>query len=283
MVVYQHFKEAQRAIRELNESELEGRTIYVQPDTGGAREPSGDNRSSRGNNTNNNNNSQYGVYVGNLPYECSQQALENLFRSCGSIVNVSVMEDPRTGRKKGFGVVAFSNQRAMDNAIRKFDGRDFQGRTLTVRPDKKAGESSSNDNGNHRSSGGGGGNEFKVFIGNLDYDCSWQDLKDLVKKQCGHVEHVDIPTKGWGIATFDRHRDGAAAISKLDKVVFQKRALEVRWDRGSSSGKPEAGRERSAKPAPKKPKKPQNEDNDAMKGGEEDFANRMDMALSAGR
>ena len=246
LIKYQHPKEAQRAIQELNESELEGRKIFVQPDNGNPRDSNNGRGSNAGRGSNDsqrfpgerNNDppSQYGVYVGNLPYECSWQALKDFFKSCGFIERAEVMEDSNTGRKKGFGVVSFSHERAMENAIRKFNGRDFQGRTLEVRRDKKSSSSNSsgnlhNNNDDNRAPEGGG---FKVYVGNLDYDCSWQDLKDFVQRKCGRVEHVDIPKRGWGLVTFGTHREGKAAIADLDRALFENRSLEVRWDRDNS-------------------------------------------------
>eukprot|EP00531_Pseudo-nitzschia_arenysensis_P007146 CAMPEP_0116130994 /NCGR_PEP_ID=MMETSP0329-20121206/8774_1 /TAXON_ID=697910 /ORGANISM="Pseudo-nitzschia arenysensis, Strain B593" /LENGTH=454 /DNA_ID=CAMNT_0003625405 /DNA_START=56 /DNA_END=1420 /DNA_ORIENTATION=- len=229
LITYQHPKEASRAIKELNETELEGRKIFVQPDTkvndeGRRVEPSTAN----------------GVYVGNLPYECSWQALKDFFKTCGYIERAEVMEDPQTGRKKGFGLVYFSNERGVENAIRKFHGTDFQGRTLEVRPDKKSGGNNNNSNApsssrNNNNNNDGSG-DFKVFFGNLDFNCSWQDLKDFVQKRCGRVEHADIPKKGWGVVSFANRRDAGNAISQLDRVVFQNRTLEVRWDRDSGNG-----------------------------------------------
>jgi RNA recognition motif-containing protein len=240
VVKYQHFKEAQRAIQDLNESQLDGRTIFVQPDNGNPRDSnngSSSNDSQRfAGERNSDPPSQYGVYVGNLPYECSWQALKDFFKSCGFIERAEVAEDPSTGRKKGYGMVYFSNERAMDNAIRKFDGRDFQGRNLEVRRDKKSPGNTSSGNRNINSSSRISENgEFKVYFGNLDFDCSWQDLKDLVQKRCGRVERTEIPKRGWGLVTFATRRDAAAAISAFDKVVFKNRALEVRWDRDKSS------------------------------------------------
>mmetsp|Transcript_31608 Transcript_31608/g.74385 ORF Transcript_31608/g.74385 Transcript_31608/m.74385 type:complete len:469 (-) Transcript_31608:408-1814(-) len=247
IVKYQHPREAQRAIEELNESELEGRTIFVQPDNGNPREqrdrdPPNKNYNDRNNDRNNDRyndryndrasdppRSEFGVYVGNLPYECSWQALKDFFKSCGTIERAEVMEDSKTGRKKGFGVVYFATERAMNNAIQKFDGRDFQGRALEVRKDKK---SSIKESDNNASNGNDG---FRIFIGNLDFDCSWQDLKDLAQRRCGKVEHADIPNRGWGIVTFASHRDGANAISRLDGFVFKDRKLEARWDRDIKS------------------------------------------------
>mmetsp|Transcript_10097 Transcript_10097/g.21227 ORF Transcript_10097/g.21227 Transcript_10097/m.21227 type:complete len:472 (+) Transcript_10097:94-1509(+) len=236
LVKYQNPREAQRAIQELNESELEGRKIFVQPDNGHSREPNNNGRSSNSSSQqfvgerNNDPQSQHGVYVGNLPYECSWQALKDFFKSCGYIDRAEVMEDPNTGKKKGYGVVYFSNERAMENAVRKFNGRDFQGRTLEVRRDKKSLRSAPSGNPNNNSNSPEG---FKLYFGNLDYDCSWQDLKDLVQRRCGRVEHAEIHKRGWGVVTFATHRDGAVAISALDKFVFQNRPLEVRWDRDS--------------------------------------------------
>ena len=238
VVKYQHPKEAQRAIRELNESLLDDRKIFVQPDTssrdsssnsnnnGGGSRGSGDVSRHENNNTSSSGGSN-GIYVGNLPYECSWQALKDFFRSCGQIDRADVIEDPVTKRKKGWGVVFFSNDRSVETAIRKFHGADFQGRTLEVRRDKKSSQQQQPRGGNDDNDN----DEFKLHVGNLDYDCSWQDLKDLVQNRCGQVEHADIPKRGWGVVTFATHRDGAAAISRLDGSVFQNRPLEVRWYR----------------------------------------------------
>lgn len=222
LVTYQHPKEAQRAISELNESELEGRTIFVQPDNKPG-DTGGDPRTNNQHSTNN----EYSIFVGNLPYECSWQALKDYFKSCGYIERAEVMEDPKTGKKKGFGTITFSNERGMDNAIRRFHGSDFQGRTLEVRPDKKS--SAPSNNKNNPSSG-----EYKVFFGNLDFDCSWQQLKDFIQKRCGTVEHVDIPNKGYGVATFATRREAEKAMDSCDNIMFQNRPIDVRWDRESN-------------------------------------------------
>lgn len=237
LVTYQNPKEAQRAIRELNESHLEGRTIFVQADNNQSRDPnSNDNyqggedsrqRSSSGGGGSSS--SPQGIYVGNLPFETSWQDLKDLFKSCGTIDRADVMEDAATGRKKGFGVVTFTNDRAVDNAIRKFHGANYEGRVLEVRLDKRsaaAGVTVTNNNNSNE----GSDDKHCVFVGNLDYECSWQDLKDYVQQRCGRVEHADIPKRGFGILSFASRRDGASAISQLDGSVFQSRTLEARWD-----------------------------------------------------
>mmetsp|Transcript_13828 Transcript_13828/g.29051 ORF Transcript_13828/g.29051 Transcript_13828/m.29051 type:complete len:490 (-) Transcript_13828:205-1674(-) len=238
IVKYQNPREAQRAIQDLNESELEGRTIFVQPDNGNQRENRDQDFSNSNSNYNNRasdsppHSAEYGVFVGNLPFECSWQALKDFFKSCGPIDRAEVVEDPKTGRKKGFGMLYFATERAMNNAINKFDGRDFQGRTLEVRKDKKSLNSQGDNNISNEGTSTRSG--FRIFVGNLDFDCSWKEVKDLVQRRCGRVEHADIPKRGWGIVTFATHRDGAEAISRLDGIIFNNRKLEVRWDRDSS-------------------------------------------------
>ncbi len=227
LVTYQHPKEAQRAINELNESELEGRTIFVQPDN----KPADMGRDERSSSNNKNNHSEHSVFVGNLPYECSWQALKDYFKSCGYIERAEVMEDPKTGKKKGFGTITFSNERGMNNAIRNFHGRDFQGRALEVRPDKKASLPNNNNNNNNNNSQP----EYKVYFGNLDFNCSWQQLKDFIQQQSGPVEHVEIPKKGWGVATFATRKDAVTAIESMDNLMFQTRHIAVRWDRDSDA------------------------------------------------
>jgi len=256
VVQYQHPKEAKRAISELNESLLDGRKIFVQPDNNPRESSSPSNNNGGGGggggearrHENTSSAVSYGIYVGNLPYECSWQSLKDFFKSCGSIDRADVTEDPVTKRKKGWGVVYFSTDRAVETAIRKFHGTDFQGRTLEVRRDKKSSSSSSmkpvqqqqSRSNNNLSNFAEEDEKFLIFVGNLDYDCSWQDLKDLVQQRCGRVLHADIPKRGWGIITFATHREGAAAISKLDGNIFQNRPLEVRWNRkvGSSNDEP---------------------------------------------
>merc|ERR1711971_304769 len=121
IVTYQHVKEAQRAIRELQDSVLDGRPIFVRED----REAADTNASG----------SQ--LFVGNLNFDTSWQDLKDHFRQSGDVERVEVIED-RDGRKKGFGTVKFYKQKDASNAIRRLNGLELQGRRLEVRLDLKA-------------------------------------------------------------------------------------------------------------------------------------------------
>lgn len=79
------------------------------------------------------------LYVGNLPYNTTQDDLRSLFASYGDVVDAVVITDRATGRSKGFGFVEFATEEAAKAAVEKMNGSDIEGRKLVVniaRPQK---------------------------------------------------------------------------------------------------------------------------------------------------
>ena len=72
------------------------------------------------------------IYVGNLPFEVTEDALQVAFTEHGEVSTARVITDRMTGRPRGFGFVEMPNSTEAEAAIRAFNGKDFQGRTLTV-------------------------------------------------------------------------------------------------------------------------------------------------------
>jgi cold-inducible RNA-binding protein len=95
------------------------------------------------------------IYIGNLPYQATEQDVQTLFAQFGDIENVAIIKDRDTGRPKGFGFVTFAAQNSAQDAL-KMDGQDFQGRPIKVSmaKEKAAGEGS---NGGRRAGGSNGG------------------------------------------------------------------------------------------------------------------------------
>jgi cold-inducible RNA-binding protein len=75
------------------------------------------------------------VYVGNLPYQLSDDDLIAFFESGGisadAIDDIALIKDRETGRLRGFGFVTFVNQEAVDQAL-KMDGNEMNGRPLRI-------------------------------------------------------------------------------------------------------------------------------------------------------
>ena len=100
------------------------------------------------------------LYIGNLPFSATEQALSDLFSQCGTVESTKIVTDRETGRSKGFGFVEMSTDEEASDAISKLNGSDCEGRTITVseaRPmvprEKRPGSF-----GGPRGGNGGGGN-----------------------------------------------------------------------------------------------------------------------------
>ena len=72
------------------------------------------------------------LYVGNLPYNTSEEDLKELFGAHGTVTSVSLINDRETGRSRGFGFVEMSNQAEGQDAIAQLDGKEVDGRELKV-------------------------------------------------------------------------------------------------------------------------------------------------------
>jgi len=98
------------------------------------------------------------IYVGNLSYQTTEGDLSTLFEEVGQVDSVSVITDRDTGRSKGFAFVEMSSEDA-DKAIAQLNGKELDGRTLTVNEARPREERSGNrgGRGGGRNSGGRGG------------------------------------------------------------------------------------------------------------------------------
>jgi RNA recognition motif-containing protein len=71
------------------------------------------------------------LYVGNLPFTATDEAVHALFSKHGTVEKVSLITDRDTGRPRGFGFVEMSNADA-SRAMQALNGTDFDGRSLKV-------------------------------------------------------------------------------------------------------------------------------------------------------
>lgn len=93
------------------------------------------------------------IYVGNLPFNTTNESLSELFSQFGTVESSKIVTDRDTGRSKGFGFVEMSTSDEAQAAIDKLHGTEVGGRNITVneaRPMEKR--------DNHHRGGGGGFN-----------------------------------------------------------------------------------------------------------------------------
>jgi RNA recognition motif-containing protein len=72
------------------------------------------------------------LYVGNLTYSTTDAALRQMFEAHGSVTSAQVIMDRDTGRSKGFGFVEMGNDQEAQAAIAALNGKQVDGRALTV-------------------------------------------------------------------------------------------------------------------------------------------------------
>jgi len=244
IVEFETAEGAQRAVLTLNDTELLGRQIFVREDReegsgggyytqqtggagagggggGGGRFATGGDAQSRR------------VYVGNLSWDVAWQDLKDHMRQAGEVVFAEVMSEP-DGRSKGCGIVEFATAAEAEEAISTLTDTDLKGRMIFVREDRET-----------TSGGGGGGAVFggyhgrggtSVYVGNLAYETSWQDLKDHMRK-AGNVDQANVlqdengRSKGCGIVRYQRPQDASRAIRELQNTMLNGRPIFVREDR----------------------------------------------------
>lgn len=79
------------------------------------------------------------LFVGGLSWDTKDEALAEFFAQIGEVEEAKIITDRVTGRSKGFGFVTMKNAEDADKAIAELNGKELDGRTLTVnkaRPQK---------------------------------------------------------------------------------------------------------------------------------------------------
>lgn len=95
------------------------------------------------------------LYVGNLSFRTSSEELTELFAQAGTVESASVVEDRETGRSRGFGFVEMSSREEAEAAINQFNGKEINGRVLTVNEAKPRENRGGGGFGGGRNGGGG--------------------------------------------------------------------------------------------------------------------------------
>eukprot|EP00574_Skeletonema_japonicum_P006995 CAMPEP_0201726064 /NCGR_PEP_ID=MMETSP0593-20130828/9245_1 /ASSEMBLY_ACC=CAM_ASM_000672 /TAXON_ID=267983 /ORGANISM="Skeletonema japonicum, Strain CCMP2506" /LENGTH=203 /DNA_ID=CAMNT_0048217531 /DNA_START=61 /DNA_END=672 /DNA_ORIENTATION=- len=196
------------------------------------------------------------VYVGNLAWSVSWQDLKDHMRDAGDVQYSKVLTD-RDGRSKGCGIVEFSTVEGAQDAIEKLTDTELKGRKIFVREDREDGKRGGGAPRAPKAEGGAaeGGESApaaaaassapasasdkvegsQLFIGNLSWDTTWQELKDYFAT-VGDVQYSNVAVgrdgrkKGFGFIRFATAEEASQAIEKMNGVEFMGRNIEVRLD-----------------------------------------------------
>lgn len=231
IVKFQTVEDAQNAIDTLNNTELNGRSIFIRED----REKRSTSK-----------NSNCRVYVGNLSWNVKWQDLKDHMKEAGEVVHADVLES-YNGRSRGCGLVEYSTEEEAQNAIDTLHDTELDGRMIFVREDRepnsgsigsfaKGGSRQNNNSRSHQNYDNDNGGNTKLYVGNLSFETTWQDLKDHFSA-FGQVEFAEViegndgRSRGFGLVRYLNQDDANTAIKELNQTDFDGRTIEVRYDR----------------------------------------------------
>lgn len=72
------------------------------------------------------------LYVGNLPFSCTENDLREPFSDCGTVTSVKIITDRDTGKSKGFAFVEMSTEEEAADVITNFNGATLDGRQMMI-------------------------------------------------------------------------------------------------------------------------------------------------------
>lgn len=96
------------------------------------------------------------LFVGNLPFSATEGDVLDLFKGAGEVVRCELIMDKMTNRSRGFAFVEMASQDEANKAVEEFNGKEFQGRAMTVN-EARPREDRPRGGGGFGGGGGGGG------------------------------------------------------------------------------------------------------------------------------
>eukprot|EP00124_Ichthyophonus_hoferi_P005454 Ihof_evm1s795 gene=Ihof_evmTU1s795 len=194
------------------------------------------------------------VFVGNLAYSVYTAELEEFMSKAGKVKSCEVFEYSG-GRSKGSGIVEFETPEEAAVAKETLQDQELNGRKIFLREDREAEKGSYQatraHNGPSRGRGRGRGGMGStrpyvpsesthndnpaalLYVGNLNYTVSWQDLKDHFRESGFEVVRTDILgnsegySRGAGTVLLPSPELAVAAIEKLHNTEFRGRPMDV--------------------------------------------------------
>jgi RNA recognition motif-containing protein len=190
------------------------------------------------------------VYVGNLDFKVSDEELETFMGQAGHVTNLDLARSAN-GNSKGFALVEYETAEEADRAVKQLNDKELGSRSVFVREDRGPGNPAKKE---RRPRQEGRPNRYDrrenkiaplrvraadkgrlLYVGNIPWRTSWQDLKDLFR-EAGEVIRVDIPTasdgrsRGFATVLFETPEAAADAIRKFHDMELEGRKLIVRED-----------------------------------------------------
>jgi nucleolin len=174
------------------------------------------------------------LFVAGLPDSITEDALREIFEAAGgTVAEVSLPRDRATGRPRGFGFVTLSTAEDAANVRGALDGSMQAGRSISVRPFSSE-PPRRTEGRTETSSAAGPAEDRTLYVGNLPYDTTPQEVTQLLEAQgVTPIVRVHLPAgpdgrlRGFGFITLGSAESANAAIVSLRGVDIRGRRLMV--------------------------------------------------------
>jgi nucleolin len=187
------------------------------------------------------------LFVAGLPESITEEALREIFEATGGkVTNVSLPRDRATGRVRGFGFVTFSTPEEATTARDSLDGSLQAGRPISVRPfssepprreggmTRDRSDAPSGPGGGGGGGGGGAQDDRTLYVGNLPYDVTQQEVTSLFTDNgLGAPVRIHLPIgpdgrlRGFGFVTCASSDAAAQSLNTLRSLDVRGRRLMV--------------------------------------------------------
>lgn len=104
---------------------------------------------------------QQNLFIGSLAYATTDDSLKAFFEQIGEVESARVITDRDSGRSKGFGFVVYKDEANNQKAIDQLDGKELDGRTISVGLARPKEDRPRRDFGGNNDRGGNGGGAFR--------------------------------------------------------------------------------------------------------------------------
>jgi len=184
------------------------------------------------------------VYVSGLTWDTTWQELKDHMSMAGQVSNSIIMQT--NGKSLGCGIIEYQNEEDVTNAVEQMNDTELKGRQIHVREDRPLGDDGvpvnntttkrekqnrikNDENGNPLI------NDTKVFVTNLSWDTSAEDVKNHLEES-GNILSVDILTSkngrslGCSLVEFETAEEAAHCIQKMKGTELDDRIIKLRPD-----------------------------------------------------
>lgn len=179
------------------------------------------------------------LFVGNLPFDVTESTIKALFEPHGKVDLVNIPRDRMTQKPRGFAFVDMSTAEELEAAISAVDGTHLENRSVRVMKSVNKDEvgerkaaAPKRERSNTGASNGPPAGTKKIYVGNIPFSVTKDELKDLYSEY-GEVVDVYIPPnpetgegRGFAFVTM-KEEDFLKAIEGTNGVEFGGRTLVV--------------------------------------------------------